>query len=114
MKREDILKFANYTCERCKKKFPPEALEIHHPHNSKEPIQVLCRKCHKEITKRRSETIMINGEEVPRSAVNISRLIIKEIKEKPYLKYSYFTRKYGISEKHYWQIRHRAKKKGLL
>ncbi len=57
--------------------------------------------------------IIINGERFRREEVNISQLVIGELKEKPFLNYKYFLRKYGIPKGKVDSIAHQARRKGI-
>jgi hypothetical protein len=57
--------------------------------------------------------IVINGEKFRKDEVNISQLVIEELKEKPFLNYRYFVHKYGISKQRVDTIVYLARKKGI-
>jgi len=57
--------------------------------------------------------IVINGEKFRKDEVNISQLVIEELREKPFLNYRYFVRKYGISKQRVDTIVYLARKKGI-
>ena len=60
-----------------------------------------------------ADYVVINGEKFRKDEVNISQLVIEELKEKPFLNYKYFVRKYGIPKGKVDGIVHAARKKGI-
>ncbi|HXE67478.1 MAG TPA: HNH endonuclease [Rhodanobacteraceae bacterium] len=63
-------KYANFTCQRCKRKFHPSELDVHHlnyerlGHERPSDLQVLCsNKCHPMADALRSERVAIRREQ---------------------------------------------------
>ena len=63
-------KFANFTCQRCRNKFHPSELEVHHLNYDRlgnerpSDLQVLCRAtCHPIADTKRAEAVQVRREE---------------------------------------------------
>ena len=61
----------------------------------------------------KKDYIIVNGEKFRKDEVNISQIVIEELREKPFLNYRYFVRKYGISKQRVDTIVYLARKKGI-
>jgi hypothetical protein len=61
----------------------------------------------------KKDYIIVNGEKFRKDEVNISQIVIEELKEKPFLNYRYFVRKYEISKQRVDTIVYLARKKGI-
>ena len=60
-----------------------------------------------------ADYVIIKGEKFRREEVNITQLVIEELKEKPFLNNRYFVRKYRIRKQRVDTIVYLARKKGI-
>jgi len=119
--RQNIIEAAGFTCAECGNQKEYDALEVHEV--SPTEHRVLCRSCHRALhvrlrkereLKRSKRFVEIDGERFRLTDVRLKPLIVRELKEHPFLKYGYLARKYYTTVGTIKNIVWRARKEGLL